>query len=107
MTTHVKYSIQSDSLSRIDASPWVYLLFRSHTGIAVPNLHSHFAIQRVDPQTIAIQTFLTIWRLKYLSKTISLIIVSAEFIIVIILMAIGYGIHTNPRNEYYVAPSPV
>lgn len=56
--------------------------------------------------TIAIQTFLTIWWLKYLSRTISLIICLVELLFIVLFVGIGFGIHTRPPNEYYAAPTP-
>jgi len=83
---------------------------KAYTGhfCSAQGLMRHFGstYSAVVTLTIAIQTFLTIWRLKYLNKTISLIIVSIEFIVVTILLAIAYGIYTNPRKGYYVAPTP-
>jgi fatty-acid desaturase len=63
--------------------------------------------QQVDPQTISIQTFLTIWWLKYLSRITSVIIMGVELIFLIVFIAITAGIHTAPGKKYYSAPSPV
>lgn len=52
------------------------------------------------------QTFLKLWRLKYLKRTTSAIIMSAEFIFVILLVGIGFGVYTR-LGEYYAAPIPV
>lgn len=54
--------------------------------------------------TIAVQTFLIIWQLKYLSRTISVFAMGIEFLFVVLLVAIGFGIHTHPKKEYYAAP---
>ena len=52
------------------------------------------------------QTFLILWRLKYLKRTTSAIIMSIEFIFVILVVAIGFGVYTR-LGKYYAAPIPV
>jgi len=57
--------------------------------------------------TIAVQTFLTIWWLKNLSRTVSAYIIGIESLFLVLLVGIAYGIHTNPKeNRYYAAPVP-
>jgi hypothetical protein len=56
--------------------------------------------------TIAVQTFLAIWRLTEPNRTISAIAIGVEFLFVILFVAIGFGIHTHPTKEYYAIPDP-
>jgi len=70
------------------------------------NLHSDYTGQCVDLQTIAVQTFLIIWRHRYLNRTISIIIMSLELILIVLFIGITFGIHTHPKEKYYAAPAP-
>lgn len=71
------------------------------------NLHSNYPGQCVDLQTIAVQTFLIIWRHKYLNRTISIIVMSLELIFIVLFIGITFGIHTHPKEKYFAAPVPV
>jgi len=71
------------------------------------DLHSKWRPQLIDLQTIAVQTFLIIWRLKLLNATVSAVVIGIEFSFVILFVGIGFGIHTHPKKEYYAAPVPV
>jgi len=55
---------------------------------------------------IAVQTFTTVWWLQYLNRTISVIVNCVTFVFVILWVGIGFGIHTNPPEEYYAVPTP-
>jgi len=56
--------------------------------------------------TIAVQTFLTIWRLKFLDRNISAVILGVEFIFIILWVTIGNGTNNHPKKEYYTVPTP-
>jgi hypothetical protein len=38
---------------------------------------------------------------------IALFAIGAQWLFVILFVAIGFGIHTHPPNEYYASPIPV
>ena len=42
-----------------------------------------------------------------LSGTISAYTMGIEFLFIVLFVAIGFGIHTHPKKEYYAAPVPV
>jgi len=56
--------------------------------------------------TIAVQTFLGVWRLSNPSRQLSAYIVGVEAIFLVLIVAIGFGVHTRPPIEFYAAPSP-
>jgi len=54
-----------------------------------------------------VQTFFTIWWLRYLSRSTSVTINGIQFLFATLNVAIGFGIHTHPeKNEYFAAPIP-
>jgi hypothetical protein len=65
------------------------------------------AIRHWDSKTIAVQTFLVIWRLKDLNRRVSTIVIFVEAVFLILIIAIPPGIHTHPPTEYYITPAPV
>jgi len=56
--------------------------------------------------TIAVQTFLSLYWLVYLNRTISAIAIGVEYLFVILFVAIGFAAHTHPPREYYAVPTP-
>jgi hypothetical protein len=58
-------------------------------------------------QNIAVQTFLKIWSLKSLSRTISAVVIGIEFLFVIIFATVEFVVHTHPTKEYFTTPAPV
>jgi hypothetical protein len=58
-------------------------------------------------QTIAVQTFVTIWWLIPPEKYIAFISVGVQWIFVILFVGIGFGLHTHPPGKYYATPTPV
>ena len=64
-------------------------------------------IQHWDSKTIAVQTFLVIWRLKDLNRRVSTIVIFVEAVFLILIIAIPPPIHTHPPTEYYITPAPV
>ena len=71
------------------------------------NMYSHYPDQLLDLQTIAVQTFLTIWWLKYLNRTIAIITMSIEFLFIFLFVVIAAAVNTEPGKKYYAAPVPV
>jgi hypothetical protein len=58
-------------------------------------------------KNIGVQTFLVIWRLKALSRKITVVVILVEAAFMILNVAIVSGVHTHPPNEYFGAPTPV
>jgi hypothetical protein len=54
-----------------------------------------------------VQTFLIIWRLRHLSREFSVYIIIVEAIFLILSVSIAFGVHTDPPNRYFAAPTPV
>ena len=63
--------------------------------------------QRFDPKTIAIQTFIIIWRLENPRRGFWACVIGIEALFLILSVAIAFGVHTHPPNEYFAAPAPV
>jgi hypothetical protein len=58
-------------------------------------------------KNIGVQTFLVIWRLKTLSRRITVVVILVEALFMVLSIAIVSGVHTHPPNEYFGTPSPV
>jgi len=57
--------------------------------------------------TIALQTFVILWKLQPLNRTISAIVLGVEFLFVILFVAITFRLNTDPKNsKFYATPSP-
>jgi ABC-type proline/glycine betaine transport system permease subunit len=68
---------------------------------------ANLANLQLSLQTIAVQTFLVIWWLKDLDRTISALAIVTEVLFVTLFVAIGFGVHTHPNKEFYSVPAPV
>lgn len=60
-----------------------------------------------DHQTIAVQTFISIWWLKPPAIITASISVFVQWLFIILFVAIGFGGHTSPPSTYYATPTPV
>jgi hypothetical protein len=58
-------------------------------------------------QLIAVLNFVTIWWRKQSTNLIAIIIISAQWLFVVLFVAIGFRVHTHPPNDYYSSPVPV
>jgi len=56
--------------------------------------------------TIAVQTFLSLYWVIHLYRTLFAIVIGVEYLFVILFVAIGFGTHTHPPKEYYAVPTP-
>src|ERR1700676_991154 len=56
---------------------------------------------------IAVQTFATIWWLHEPSIRAAIITITIQWILVILFVDIGFGVHTHPPGKYYATPMPV